>query len=141
MPPRLKTLVEKTSATRDCEEINSALSGALHSISEWLQNIRWHWTDHSQQQADVPPLLRDSLHPSHTEEWRKSADGKTKTWSESADVQTEEGSESADRETEQGRKSAERQGPTVAEDRDSMQQQELLSVVDEDAVRTKVVYE
>ena len=163
MPPRLKTLVEKTSAARDCEEINSALSGALHSISEWLQNIRWHWTDHSQQQADVPPLLRDSLHPSHTEEWRKSADGKTKTWSESADVQTEEGSESADRETEQGResadreteegresadreteqgrKSAERQGPTVAEDRDSMQQQELLSVVDEDAVRTKVVYE
>ena len=137
----MKTLVEKTSAARDCEEINSALSGALHSISEWLQNIRWHWTDHSQQQADVPPLLRDSLHPSHTEEWRKSADGKTKTWSESADVQTEEGSESADRETEQGRKSAERQGPTVAEDRDSMQQQELLSVVDEDAVRTKVVYE
>ena len=48
--------------------------------------------------------------------------------------------ESADSETEQGRKSSERQGPTGAEDRGSMQQQELLSVVDKDEVRTKVVY-
>ena len=140
MPPRLKTLVVNTKAARDCEEIISALSGALHSINEWLQNIRWLWTDHSQQQADIPPLFRDSLHSFHTEEWTKAADGKTKTWSKSADMQTEEGRESADRETEQGRKSSERQGPTCAEDRGSMQQQELLSVVDKDEVRTKVVY-
>ena len=195
MPPRLKTLVVNTKAARDCEDIISALSGALHSINEQLQNIRWLWTDHSQQQADIPPLFRDSLHSFHTEEWTKAADGKTKTWSKSADMQTEEGSQSADRETEegrestdreadqgresayretkqgreptdreteqgresadreteeggesadseteQGRKSSERQGPTGAEDRGSMQQQELLSVVDKDEVRTKVVY-
>ena len=162
MPPRLKTFVENTKAARDCEEITSALSGALHSINERLQNIHWHWTDHSQQQADIPPLFRDSLHSFHTEEWRKAADRKTKTWSKSADMQTEEGRESADRETQQGRESAdretqqgreptdretqqgressERQGTTGAEDRGSMQQQELLSVMDKDEVRTKVVY-
>ena len=189
MPPRLKTLVVNTKAARDCEEINLALSGALHSINERLQNIRWHWTDHSQQHADIPPLFRDSLHSFHTEEWTKAADRKTKTWSKSADMQTEEGSQSADRETEegrestdreadqgresayretkqgreptdreteqgresadreteeggesadseteQGRKSSERQGPTGAEDRGSMQQQELLSVMDKDEV-------
>ena len=75
----------------------------ISALSERLQNIRWHWTDHSQQQADIPPLFRDSLHPFHTEEWRKAADGKIKTWSKSADMQTEEGSQSADRETEEGR--------------------------------------